>query len=894
MPRLDTNLLKKLAHGKCFVMVGSGVSVDSGFPSWTKLAESVIDIIQKRNLLDDFEIQKFQKKLKDPSVDKLLEVFDSISNKISKKVLVEIVEEIFLSVPQMNNNDIYSMIAKWPVNCYLTTNYDSELKYYLDKNNEIFTEYGNKKSDFTLLTANAEGNIFKIHGKFDDYENFIISKSDYDKLLDDSKFEYWREKIRSVLHMCTVILIGYSAKDPDFQQQLERAKKLADSKNPVYMFAADLPKEEIIKKSLEYNIKVIPYKTIDGKHIFLKKLLSQYSRFLPKRNSSLIDKTEEYLEKTEYNSAVFIYSDMVFNDKTIISKALYNCILNILQKSSGLTEEGIINELKSAKISEDIPSIKQAIIELVQNNYLKLCGNTFTLSDFGNELLESSNVKVNDYKTKFDLFCKNFLKEYNFKESDSDVIIAKIRQGLEILFKKRGIEIARKIFIDETSEISMSFDMEIALESISNSFSDEQYDAFIDLIISILQTPEKDVRNYLALICNGYFTYHILGHDAEAREQRLNILKEHKIFVDSNILIPLIAINCQNYEYANELLRLIKNETNELYVTDHLLKEVIRHAEWAIENFVDKTISHIDSFESLMEQGGYKENLFIQGALNYSHEKGTTRYSSYFDECFGEEYEDSIENAIKNKLKELEINILNLENFDENVSNYSELLAESEINIELIRENRLRNDSYRSDFQCATEAELLEISKVEPISFLTQTSNLKKLDLNKNIYHWSPESVYRFLQMNCRTADLDNLYNCMVADMYNNGFTVINAENLRHIASPYIHQAELDINDMRKLELKEINDFLSSNLIDSNKNDYSLPFYSEQLQSYATTLLQKQKAMNEKERESIEKERKSLEFTTKERADYERLKQKRSQRVKTNSKKHKNKKRKKK
>ena len=103
MPRLDTNLLKKLAHGKCFVMVGSGVSVDTGFPSWTKLAESVIDIIQKRNLLDDFEIQKFQKKLKDPSVDKLLEVFDSISNKISKKVLVEIVEEIFLSVHYLSH-----------------------------------------------------------------------------------------------------------------------------------------------------------------------------------------------------------------------------------------------------------------------------------------------------------------------------------------------------------------------------------------------------------------------------------------------------------------------------------------------------------------------------------------------------------------------------------------------------------------------------------------------------------------------------------------------------------------------------------------------------------------------------------------------------------------------
>ncbi|MBQ9237714.1 MAG: SIR2 family protein [Treponema sp.] len=883
MPRLNKDLLKKLAHGKCFVIVGSGVSIDSGFPSWEQLAKDVLKVIEEKSLMENDDIQRFQKKLISPSVDGLLEIFDLLANKISKKVLVEIIKDIFSSIDVLPNNDIYSMIVKWPINCYLTTNYDSELKSYLLKNNEIFTEYGNKKSEFNLLTANADKNIFKIHGSFDDYENFIITKSDYDKLLSNPNYDYWREKIRAVLHMCTVVLIGYSAKDPDFQEQLKRARELANPQNPIYMFAADLSKDEIVKKSIENNIKVISYKTIDGKHIFLKKLLSQYSRFLPKRNSSLIGKTEESLNETEYNSAVFIYTDMVFHDKKIISKALYNCILNKVAECHTLTEDNLIENFKILKISEDVLSIKQALLDLVQDNYLDLTNEMFSLTQKGQSLLEESSLRVKDFREKFDIYCKLFLEKYDFTADIVDTVIQKLREGLEILFKKRGIEIARKIFIDDTSDIALSFDLEIALESISSGFTDEQYDAFIDLIMEILQNPEKEVRDYLSLICNSYFIYQVLGHDSKAREERLNILKKNKIYVDSNILIPLIAIDCQSYKYANELLQLIKKETDNLFITDRLLKEVIHHAKWAIDNFGQKPISNINSFEVLMEQGGYKENLFIQGALNYAKQNGTIMYTSYFDKCFGENYQENLEYAIKTKIKDLGINIFNFNDFKSDFEKFAELTGDYENYIVRIKENRLKNDSYRSDFQCETEAELLVISKFETISFLTQTSNLKKIDFERKIYHWSPESVYRFLQMNASSADLDSLYNCMVSDMYNNGFTIINAENLREIASPYIHQAELNINDMRKLELKEVSAFLETNLIESNKNDYTLPFYSEQIQYYATNILQKQKENNEKLLESIEREKSNLALNEKERLDYEKMKQKKLQKSRKNT-----------
>ena len=549
------------------------------------------------------------------------------------------------------------------------------------------------------------------------------------------------------------------------------------------------------------------------------------------------------------------------------------------------------------RVTEDSVNTQQAVKDLIQEGYIKIEHGFLSLTQEGDELLNKSSSQVNEYREKFNIYCKSFLEKYDLGERKTNIIIEKIRNGLEVLFKKRGIEIARKIFIDETNDISMTFDMAYELEAITNGFTENEYDAFIDLIIEILQNPRKEVRDYLALICNAYFLYNILGHDSKARKERLNILKKNKIFIDSSILIPLFAIDCQNYKYANELFGLIKQETEKIYITERLLKEMLRHAEWAIDHFEEKKISSTDSFDVLMEQGGYKDNLFIQGALLFAHQKGTRMYSSYFEACFGENYGKNLEDSIREKISLLGINVMNLSDFKDEVDNYEQLISCYEDNFLLIKSNRQKNDSYRSDFQCETEAELLALAQIESLNFLTQTSNLKRIDLSKRIQHWSPEGVYRFLQMNSGTINLDSLYNCMVSDMYNNGFCILNAENLREIASPFVHQAELDIKEIQKLQNIEINKFLGKSLIEAHKEDYSLPFYSEQIQNYALTLLREQKEYNDKIVEKLNKQKAEIVLSKKERLLYEKMLQRKNQQHrrqvnKRNNKKGRNKKRK--
>lgn len=129
MSRLNTQMLKNISHGDCILLIGSGISIESGFPSWKSLAEYVFKEINKDK---DYDFSRLENLLKNPISQNLIKFFDSVEKAITKKCLVDIVKKCFDSVEEKENK-IYPIISKWPIECFLTTNYDSEIKKYLSK-----------------------------------------------------------------------------------------------------------------------------------------------------------------------------------------------------------------------------------------------------------------------------------------------------------------------------------------------------------------------------------------------------------------------------------------------------------------------------------------------------------------------------------------------------------------------------------------------------------------------------------------------------------------------------------------------------------------------------------------------------------------------------------------
>ena len=113
--------------------------------------------------------------------------------------------------------------------------------------------------------------------------------------------------------MVDLVIIGYSATDPDFTDQLKRAKAVATPDHPVFMFASDLQPEQIKDFDQHYNIRVIPYDNTDGTHKGLLRVFSRHEPFIAKRTSPNIGLSPIDPNEAELASAIFIFTQLKAN-----------------------------------------------------------------------------------------------------------------------------------------------------------------------------------------------------------------------------------------------------------------------------------------------------------------------------------------------------------------------------------------------------------------------------------------------------------------------------------------------------------------------------------------------------------------------------------------------------
>jgi hypothetical protein len=881
MVKFDKDLIKAINSGKSVLLVGAGASCDEGYPTWQQLFEKVEDYVRKHDLIDEDGLRSI-------THSDLLKDFQTIANFLTKKKLVEIIENIFNSISPKNGN-VYNCISKWPIPVYLTTNYDSVLMSKLKDMRLPFLEKGNSDDEMRSIRMGIENTIFKIHGDFRNPETMIVTKKDYMNIRNDDKYKILREKIVALLHMYDFIIVGYSARDPDFIDQLKRAKEISGPNHPVFMFAPDIEQKDIEKYYFDYNIRIIRYDNHDGQHTGLHNVLNRYSAFIHKRGDSLINKESVDPQEAELASSIYFYNELVIGNVNLVEKALYNAILNIINSnSSGCTFDTIYSELKTRRIFQDEVSIQQSCISLENDNYTECNNGIYRLTPKGKELLLSSYACNKDAKEKFLQYCRVFLERKSLDDLSINKILKQIEIGVIAAFKTRGIEIAKKVFENVDMSLKTSSDVIEIIEQYGRDFSGTLFDAFTDLLLDILQFPSKEVREYFALLCNGYFMYHILGHDQAARLKRLELLQEREILIDSSILIPLIAKDCMNYKFAKELLDdLLINKVKPV-VTTRLLNEVIEHADWAMRHYKNSKVTDIGFIATATGQMN-RQNLFVDGARNWLTGKSMIAFNDYIIYCLGSNAENQLAQSIKDVIISYKINIIDMEQlagFDR-LQHY----ATFQENLQKILDERKKRGTYRNEYQCETEAELVVFSKIRSFNFLTHTSNLKYISSRDEILHWSPEILFRFLKLNSCSANLDDLYTCMMGDFYNSGINIVNRELLQAFMSPLFSQARMAMKQQEASISEKIDEMFSDETINKHIDDFTLPFYSIQTATYLA-----RKAEEEKIKISLQMEKLQAikMLSEKERADYESIKAKQAAKRKRNENKRKNKRRKKK
>lgn len=256
----------------------------------------------------------------------------------------------------------------------------------------------NNINDMLLLRGDTRDTVFKIHGESSHPEDIVLTHQQYLDFQESPEREYWREKLKSILHMSGLVIVGYSLSDPDFIYLLEQARGLASPDHPIYMFASGFDEEEVKRHYLEYNIRIIHYENPDGTHRDLIRTLNRYNPFIAKRGSPEVGEEEVDVGEAEIASSIYLFTHLRLfgEDHSALENAYAVIILSILNDEENNTlnivdlQENIAT--KALSLSNIDPSaLKAALDQLAQRGFISVSAE---ISDVSLEGLGEDAIKL--------------------------------------------------------------------------------------------------------------------------------------------------------------------------------------------------------------------------------------------------------------------------------------------------------------------------------------------------------------------------------------------------------------------------------------------------------------------------------------------------------------------
>ena len=801
---MDRKLIDMINSGRCFAFIGSGPSCEVGYPTWHEMAEYVRRYIKDNcSNYDDASYKKYitQKKY--------AEMFTVAEDDLGKKkLLVDLIKEKFENTTITDGN-IYKILLNWPFACYLTTNYDDEINKNLKKIGITYQTYQNKREDFYNVEDGMKNIILKLHSDLNNPSDVVITSRDYSKLYADDSCTYFRTKLSHLFEMFNIIIVGYSLYDIDIRHVLEIAKNTINPYRPIYMFASDVTKSEIKEYYDKFNITIIPYKRNGDKHDELIKILNMIKNFVePRGNASLSIDGDDALRKSDIASALFLHRNSA---QGVLKAGIDSIILYSLHVNGGKHEKNNLLSNKNINFAfssnVDIEkALEEGLRKLLDQKSVEIDNNIVCITEKGKD--EISEIQTKRTKNK-ELAYKDFIDALKHEQPSLDkmqeeYLFTLAEKTITLMFEKRGHALADRIFANTSVR---QHDLSSIFESIYSTAQDIEDSAtkyaFINAMFKFSLEPTDIQKNYMASLSQGFFLYHAIGSNPNFYSEVNNILKNNLWIYDSNILIPLIATGSTGCLFANNLVDLMKENYSITYTTYNIIREVFSHYNWCV-NFVNTHGStSVEFLRNATIKSGYKQNLFIDGYINEYAIGSVSSFRDYSYKCF-KTYNvtfDIVVDIIKQK------NIIPIDNYSDSLVGRVANLEEIK---EIIREEREKRNSYRSDKQVETDAELIAIINefysnkipfkcdryVERMYVVSQGKLFEHQNQNEFSKVWPPEQLYKLiLSISEKINNAASIWDGIVSEYYNFGFPYINKKNYTKFFGQQIDQAKLSYED---------------------------------------------------------------------------------------------------
>jgi hypothetical protein len=256
-PQIPLKLARAIRSRKCILFAGSGLSSAAGYPTW---GEMVLRLVAEGREVPGAKVQ---------GLDELEEkkdwftLADFARSTLTPYDFGEVLTEMFGYTGKPSR--AHKLIARTDFRGIITTNYDRLLEITMARVRNFlpntFTTNGIDAMAVALFSSPMF--IYKMHGDIGEPSSIVLTASDYDRMI------LFSPHSRSFLHGAmlnyTLLFVGYSLSDPDFQLVLRELSLMFQNHVPKHYAlvpnGGDFAKEHLLRR---LNVQAIGYDPADG------------------------------------------------------------------------------------------------------------------------------------------------------------------------------------------------------------------------------------------------------------------------------------------------------------------------------------------------------------------------------------------------------------------------------------------------------------------------------------------------------------------------------------------------------------------------------------------------------------------------------------------------------
>jgi len=299
-------LAKLIATERPIALVGAGLSVPSGLPTWNQL----LDEMDKE--LPSKDQNKFRTALRKQAdllwrAQEYKELFKQAAapREEQHNAFLSFLQKRFAQPPVISSKNPAVALVKLPFRHFMTTNYDDVLirahrvaklpaPHFLNWSNEDDI----RTFIFSLRGDNAARFLLHLHGHYTDPNSIVLTDNDYTE-----RYVRTNSTTRRLFAIFTterVVFVGFSLNDPDLMALLREVNAVLRSNEPRHfaIMGLDKPISEGIERSRlrnRYGVEPVFYHNHDGKHEGLSEILS----FLRKSIRRFKNQPDSILKRAE-------------------------------------------------------------------------------------------------------------------------------------------------------------------------------------------------------------------------------------------------------------------------------------------------------------------------------------------------------------------------------------------------------------------------------------------------------------------------------------------------------------------------------------------------------------------------------------------------------------------